>query len=294
MNDMSNRRIAPYIFITPWVLGFLIFRVYPFVNSFRLSFMRYRLMSTNNRFIGLDNYVRMLTDDPVFSKSFWATIKYVILTVPLVLVFSLFIAFILNFKLKGVNFFRTAYYIPSILGGNVAIVTLWKFLFETRGLVNQIITNLGGQQVRWYTDPNLAMLVMSLLRSWQFGSTMVIFLAALQNVPRSLYEAGAIDGATKFRMFFAITIPIITPVILFNFVMRTINAFQEFNSSYLITQGRPNYSTYLLNVYIYETAFRRNLNMGYAAALSWVLFLLIMILTMSVFRSSKYWVHYSD
>ncbi|WP_132283295.1 carbohydrate ABC transporter permease [Natranaerovirga hydrolytica] len=291
---MSNRKIAPYIFLIPWVIGMLIFRLYPFANSLRLSFMRYRLMSPNNRFIGLDNYIRMFTTDRTFKLSLEATLKYVLLTVPLVLVFSLFVAFVLNFKLKFINFFRTAYYIPSILGGNVAIVTLWQFLFETRGLINTLITSLGGTPVRWYTDPNLAMLVMSLLRAWQFGSTMVIFLAALQNVPKSLYEAGAIDGASKLRMFFAITIPIITPVILFNFVMRTVNAFQEFNSSYLITQGGPNYATYLLNVYIYETAFRRNLNMGYASALSWVLFVLIMILTAIVFRSSKYWVHYSD
>ncbi|TCK87988.1 oligogalacturonide transport system permease protein [Natranaerovirga hydrolytica] len=294
MDDMSNRKIAPYIFLIPWVIGMLIFRLYPFANSLRLSFMRYRLMSPNNRFIGLDNYIRMFTTDRTFKLSLEATLKYVLLTVPLVLVFSLFVAFVLNFKLKFINFFRTAYYIPSILGGNVAIVTLWQFLFETRGLINTLITSLGGTPVRWYTDPNLAMLVMSLLRAWQFGSTMVIFLAALQNVPKSLYEAGAIDGASKLRMFFAITIPIITPVILFNFVMRTVNAFQEFNSSYLITQGGPNYATYLLNVYIYETAFRRNLNMGYASALSWVLFVLIMILTAIVFRSSKYWVHYSD
>jgi oligogalacturonide transport system permease protein len=289
-----SKKITPYLYVAPWVVGFFIFRVYPFFNSLILSFYRYNLMRPQNRtFIGFENFVRMFTNDRIFAASMKATIFYVLLTVPLVLIFSLFIAFILNFKLKGVNAFRTAYYIPSILGGNVAIVTLWRFLWETDGLINTILNTLGFESVRWFTNPTLAMIVISLLRAWQFGSTMVIFLAALQNVPQSLYEAGSIDGASKFRMFFTITIPIITPVILFNFVMRTVNAFQEFNSSALITQGNPNYATYLMNVYIYETAFQK-LNMGYASALSWVLFLLIMILTMSVFRSSKYWVHYSD
>lgn len=289
---MVNKKNVPYLYILPWIFGILIFRLYPFANSLWLSFYKYKLVGTK-KFIGFDNFVKMFTKDPIFWKAAAATAKYVILTVPLVLIFSLFIAFILNFKLKGVNFFRTAYYIPSILGGNVAIVTLWKFIWQTDGLINTILKTIGLQPVSWYTDPALAIIVISLLRAWQFGSTMVIFLAALQNVPRSLYEAGSIDGATKFTMFHKITIPIITPVILFNFVMRMINAFQEFNSPYLITKGDPLYSTYLFNVYIYETAFRK-LKMGYASALSWVLFLVIMCLTMTVFRSSKYWVYYSD
>jgi len=291
---MKKRNNLAYIFLMPWFFGVIIFKLYPFVNSLLISFQKYNLVRPQSaKFIGFDNYIDMFTKNQTFIKSITATGKYVLLTVPLVLGFSLFIAYILNFNLKGVNFFRTAYYIPSILGGNVAIATLWRFLFENNGLINAFLESFGIEGPRWYSDPKLAIVVISLLRAWQFGSTMVIFLAALQNVPRSLYEAGKIDGASESRMFFSITVPIITPVILFNFVMRMVHAFQEFNSAYLITDGGPLKSTYLLNMYIYEEAFQR-FNMGYASAITWIMFVIITILTMLVFRSSKYWVYYSD
>lgn len=281
-----------YYFLIPWFLGVILLKVLPFGISLILSFTSYNMISAPE-FIGFGNYIEMFTDDPLFIQSMWVTIKYAFMTVPLVLVSSLFIATILNFKIKGVNFFRSVYYIPSILGGNVAVAILWQSIFASDGIINMVIGTFGMEPVQWLVEPNTALFTISLLRAWQFGSTMVIFLAALQNVPKSLYEAAEIDGAGKVKQFFNVTMPVITPVILFNFVMGLVHAFQEFNSPYLITDGGPLHATYLMNMYIYESAFTQY-NMGYASALSWVLFILIMVCTLLVFRSSKYWVHYSD
>lgn len=289
---MKRKIPTVYLFLVPWFIGIIFLKLLPFIISFILSFTSYNLIDSPT-FIGLGNYIKMFTDDPIFIKSMIVTFKYAFLTVPLVLVVSLFVATILNFKIKGVNFFRSVYYIPSILGGNVAVAILWQSLFATDGIINMIIGFFGVDPISWLVNPNTALFTISLLKAWQFGSTMVIFLAALQNVPRSLYEAAEIDGASKIKQFFNVTVPIITPVILFNFIMGLVHAFQEFNGPYLITNGGPMHSTYLMNMYIYESAFTKY-NMGYASALSWILFIIIMAFTLVVFRSSKYWVHYSD
>jgi oligogalacturonide transport system permease protein len=279
------------LFIAPWLLGLLVFTLIPFIASFYLSFTDYKLV-TSPKFIGLGNYIKAL-NDPDFRISFVNTLKYVFLTVPIKLAFALFIAQILNFKLKGVNFFRTAYYIPSILGGSVAIAILWRFLFAADGLINMITGMVGIPAVNWLGDPKMALFTISLLRVWQFGSAMVIFLAALKNIPEELYEAARIDGASKTKMFLNITIPMITPVVFFNFIMQLVQAFQEFNGPYIITGGGPLKSTTLLPLLIYNNAFSY-FNMGYASAISWFLFAVIMIFTLLTFRSQKYWVHYSD
>ncbi len=281
-----------YYFLIPWFIGVVLLKILPFGISLLLSFTSYNLVDPIE-FIGFGNYIKMFTDDPIFTQSFIVTLKYAFITVPLVLVASLLVATILNFKIKGVNFFRSVYYIPSILGGNVAVAILWQSIFASDGIVNMLlgIFNLG--PVPWLVDANTALFTISLLRAWQFGSTMVIFLAALQNVPASLYEAAEMDGAGKIRQFFNVTLPVITPIVLFNFVMGLVHAFQEFNAPYLITDGGPMHSTYLMNMYIYESAFT-NAQMGYASALSWILFILIMVCTLLVFKSSKHWVHYSD
>ena len=215
------------------------------------------------------------------------------LTVPIKLAFALFIAYILNFKLKGVNFFRTAYYIPSILGGNVAIAVLWRFLFADTGLINVLTTKAGLGTISWLGDPSTALFTLTLLRVWQFGSAMVIFLAALKNIPETLYEAAQIDGASKMKMFFSITIPLLTPVIFFNFIMQLVQAFQEFNGPYIITNGGPLNSTYLYSLLIYDNSFKY-FSMGYGSALSWILFIIILIFTALTFKTSKHWVYYSD
>lgn len=280
------------LYIMPWLIGLLVFVIYPFISSLVLSFTNYNLISKPT-FVGLDNFIKLFTTDKDFVKSLLATFRYAIITVPLQLVFALFIAFILNFKLKGINMFRTAYYIPSILGGNVAIAVLWRFLFSGDGLINQILAFIGIAPIGWLSEPGPAMAVIALLRIWQFGSSMVIFLAALKEIPEELYEAAKVDGAGKWRIFFKITVPLITPTIFFNLVMQLVNAFQEFNAPFLITNGGPLKSTYLTSLMIYENAFKF-FKMGYASAMSWVLFIIIMVFTLVLFKTSNKWVYYSD
>ena len=280
------------IYLTPWIIGILVFKLVPFVSTLVLSFADYDLI-TAPRFIGFQNYIKIFTQDKKFVTSLIVTFKYVFLTVPIKLAFALFIAYILNFKLKGVNFFRTAYYIPSILGGNVAIAVLWRFLFADTGLINVLTTKAGLVTVSWLGDPSTALFTLTLLRVWQFGSAMVIFLAALKNIPETLYEAAQIDGASKMKMFFSITIPLLTPVIFFNFIMQLVQAFQEFNGPYIITNGGPLNSTYLYSLLIYDNSFKY-FSMGYGSALSWILFVIILIFTALTFKTSKHWVYYSD
>lgn len=291
---MEKKRInyIPYLLLAPWVIGFLVFKVYPIITSFVYSLMEYPILG-DPEFVGLQNYIEIFTRDTTFKQSMAATLKYVLIGTPLVLITAFFVAFVLNFKLKGVNFFRTAYYIPSILGGNVAVAILWTMLFNNNGPINTILGMVGVGPIYWLTDARFAVMTLIILKTWQFGSTMLIFLAALQNIPASYYEAGALDGASKVRMLFSITLPIITPVLLFNAVNVLVKAFQEFNSAYLITKGGPNHATYFLNVYIYDMAFQKG-NYGYASAITWILLLIIGILTAFIFSSSKYWVYYND
>ena len=283
---------SAYLYILPWFIGFLVFKLNPFFNALLLSFQQNNLIR-EPKWVKLQNYQQLLFEDELFKTSLIVTFKYVFLTVPLVLVFALFLAYILIFKIMGVNFFRTAYYIPSILGGSVAVSIVWKFIFGNDGVINAMLEMVGLEPVMWLTDTRYALIVLSLLKAWQFGSVMVIFLSALQNVPQSLYEAASIDGAGKWRSFFTITVPMITPVILFNAVQLLVKSFQEFNSAYLISDGGPLNSTYLLNLFIYKNAFS-SFKMGYASAASWIMFIIIMALTAVVFRSSNYWVHYND
>ncbi|MCJ7874423.1 sugar ABC transporter permease [Phaeobacter sp. J2-8] len=278
-------------YVAPYAIGLLLFTAFPFVASFYLSFTDYDLLSSPE-WVGLKNYEKLFTRDRTFDKSLNVTLTYVFLTVPLKLTFALFIAVVLNYRLRGINLFRTAYYVPSVLGGSIAIAVLWRYIFANTGLVNMIIVAFGGEPVNWFGDPGNALFTITLLRCWQFGSAMVIFLAALQGVDKSLYEAASIDGAGPWRIFRHITLPLITPVIFFNLIMQTVQAFQEFNGPYIITQGGPLKSTYLLPLYIYDEAFK-SFDMGYASAIAWVLFAIIMALTLLAFWSSKKWVYYA-
>lgn len=288
---MKGQRLLGYAYLTPYVVGLVVFTTIPFLTSLYLSFTKYDLLSPPE-WAGLANYERLLTRDRTFAKSLTVTLLYVFLTVPLKLAFALFIAAILNYKLKFINTFRTAFYVPSILGGSIAIAVLWRYLFASEGLVNMALMTVGLSPVDWFGDPTNALITITLLRCWQFGSAMVIFLAALQSIDKSLYEAAAIDGAGKVTTFIFITLPLLTPVIFFNLVMQMVQAFQEFNGPYIITQGGPLKSTYLLPLYIYEEAFKK-FNMGYASAVAWVLFVIIMVLTLIAFWSSKKWVYYA-
>lgn len=277
-------------YLAPYIIGLLVFTMIPFLGSLYLSFTDYNLINAPV-WSGLANFTD-LTTDRTFKRSLNVTLLYVFLTVPIKLAFALLIAVILNYRLRAIGFFRTAYYVPSILGGSIAVAVLWRYIFADAGLVNLVLTSVGLEPVNWFGDPVNALFTITLLRTWQFGSAMVIFLAALQAVDKSLYEAAAIEGAGKWASFWHITLPLITPVIFFNLIMQMVQAFQEFNGPYVITGGGPLKSTYLLPLYIYDEAFK-NFNMGYASAIAWVLFIIIMVLTVVAFWSSKKWVYYA-
>lgn len=280
-----------FFFILPWLIGFLVFKLYPFGSSLVYSFSDEQMFKAASTW-GFMNYEKIFTDEKII-KAFQVTFKYAFLTVPLKLIAALFIAYILNFKIKGVNFFRTAYYIPSILGGSVAIAVLWKAIFKDDGLLNSALALIGVQGPNWLSSTKHSLFVICLLRVWQFGSAMVIFLAALKGVPADLYEAASIDGASKWRQFFSVTIPLITPVIFYNLVTQLCQAFQEFNGPYIITKGGPRSSTTLASLLIYNAAFgSRKTSLAYAMA--WIMFLIIMFFTIIASLSQKYWVYYSD
>lgn len=295
LKKMKRTNWVVYCMLMPWIIGFLVFKVYPIIISFYYSLLEYPILG-DPEFVGLQNYLEIFTKDDTFTASFFATIKYVLIGTPAVIIVSFAVAAILNFKLKGVNFFRTAYYIPSILGGNVAVSILWTMLFDVNGPVNMVLSvfTFGNDvAINWTKDPKFAIFTLIILKTWQFGSTMLIFLSALQGVSKTVYEAAEMDGASKIRQLFNITVPIITPVILFNAVNVLVKAFQEFNSAYLITKGGPNKTTYFLNLYIYDQAFQ-NGNYGYASALTWILLVIIGIFTVIIFKSSDRWVFYND
>ena len=281
-----------FILVLPWLIGFCIFKLYPFVSSLVYSFTDYDLFKGVQNVVGFQNYIDAFTKAKNV-KALKVTFTYAFMTVPLKLIFALFIAYILNFKIKGVGLFRTAYYVPSILGGSVAIAVLWKALFKNDGVVNTILTMLGFESINFLADKNWALFIICLLRVWQFGSAMVLFLAALKGVPEDLYEAASIDGATKGRQFLSITIPLISPVIFYNLVTQLVQAFQEFNGPYIITNGGPRNATTLISVIVYNTAFK-DYKVGMSSAMAWVMFVIVMILTIIAFVSQKKWVYYSD
>jgi oligogalacturonide transport system permease protein len=215
------------------------------------------------------------------------------MAVPAKLAFALLVAIILNIPMKGIGVFRTVYYLPSILGGSIAVSVLWKFLFMREGLVNKMLSYASLQPIDWLGDPKLALFTITLLPVWEFGSSMVLFLAGLKQVPKELYEAAKVDGSSRFRTFFSITLPLLTPIILFNLIMQTIGAFQQFTAAFVITGGGPVKSTYLYGLMLYDNAFHY-FKMGYSSALSWILFVIIMTFTFILLKTSNRWTHYED
>jgi oligogalacturonide transport system permease protein len=296
--DVSRAEFKKYhnytglLYIAPWLVGFVTLQLYPFIISLYYSFTDLNLFKAP-RFIGWDNFFRMFTANPDFGQSLHVTLIYVALAVPAKLFFALIVALIMNQKLRGINFFRTIYYLPSILGGSVALAVLWRLLFMKEGVVNHYLAYFGVPAYSWLGDPRLALATISLLQVWQFGSSMILFLAGLKQIPGELYEAGKVDGASRLQSFWFITLPQLTPILLFNLVMQTVNAFQEFTAAFIITNGGPLKATYLYGYMIWQYGFDY-LKMGYASALSWLLFIVIMIFTMLIFKSSPAWVHYED
>lgn len=286
------KKYTGLIYIAPWLIGFLIFQLYPLLSSLYDSFTDLSLGGDAN-FIGLKNYINILTIDSEFWNSLKVTIIYVFTSVPAKLAFALLIAMILNSKLKFIGLFRTIYYIPSILGGSVAVSVLWRFLFMKDGTINQILSLFNIPAQDWIGSPHLALFTIDILAVWQFGSSMVLFLAGLKQIPNELYEAAIMDGASKVRRFFTITLPMLTPVVFFNIIMQLVGAFQEFTAPFVITSGGPMQSTYLYGMKLYTEAFRY-FKMGYSSALSWILFLVILIFTGIIFKSANKWVYYGD
>jgi len=307
-----RRNAAAYMFLTPWLLGFFVLTVYPMIYSLWLGFTDYDFTSPGTtQWIGLGNYLKMfgsvfgLSDftastgetmnvDPYYLKSMSVTFTYVFASVPLKLVFALAVAMLMNQKLKGVPFYRAVYYIPTLLGGSVAIAVLWRKLFEKDGLVNGLLAVIGFTDLPgWITNPKYALWTLVLLTVWQFGSSMIIFLAGLKQIPEEYYEAASVDGANKVRQFFSITIPLLSPVILFNLVMQMISAFQAFTQAYIIGGGRGGVlnSTLFYTLYLYIQGWTYH-EMGYASAMAWVLVGSIGGFTALFFKTSGAWVSY--
>jgi len=265
-------RFTGLLLISPFIAGSALFLIYPFFCSFLLGMTNYDGIRPPE-FTGLNNY-RVLLSDESFRKALGVTLKYAAFLVPMKLLVSLLIALLLAQEIKGIGVYRTVFYIPSILGSNLAVVIMWQYLFTSKGLVNQLLSLAGASPVSWYGDPDKALFIIVLLRLWEFGSTMIIFLTALRGIPKELYEAAKVDGCGPVRAFFAITLPQMKSVIFVNLILQTIAAFQEFNAPYMITGGGPLRSTYTLGMLIYDEMFRYN-EQGYANAVSWVLFMLI-------------------
>ena len=288
---LRGKKMTGYLFLLPWLVGFFGLTAFPMVASLFYSLCDYDML-TSPRFIGLKNYMDLFSD-PKFKISLMVTIKYVFISVPLQLAFALFIAVLLKRDRKGIKIYRAVFYLPSLFGGSVAVSILWKQIFNKEGLFNQILSIFGIEGINWIATPSTALNTLIVLAVWQFGSSMVIFLASLKQIPEDYYEASRIDGAGKVRQFFSITLPLLTPMVFFNVVMAFINAFQSFTPAYIISNGTgaPVNSTLFYSLYLYIKAFG-NFQMGYAAAMAWFLLLIIGAFTGILFLSAKKWVFY--
>ncbi|MCX5496484.1 sugar ABC transporter permease [Kaistia dalseonensis] len=295
LHRLFGRQPAGYLFLLPWLVGFLGLTLGPALASLYLSFTDYNLLESPN-WVGAANYVRIATADPRFVAAMRVTLLYVVLSVPLKLVFALLVAMAFNRGLKGLPLYRAIFYLPSLLGSSVAIAVLWRQLFAGDGLVNMALWQLFGiEGPSWISNPRYSLYTLVILSVWQFGSPMIIFLAGLRQIPVDMYEAANLDGASKMRQFFKITLPLLTPVIFFNAVIQTIDAFKAFTPAFIISdgQGGPVNSTLFYTLYLYQEGFGF-FRMGYASALAWILVVIIGAFTAFSFLSARYWVHYDE
>lgn len=282
------------MFLLPWLAGFFLLALGPILASLYLGFTRYDMVSPP-RWVGLDNYQYMFERDRRFWKALEVTFTYVALAVPLRLAMALAVAMLLDKGLRSIGMYRAIFYLPSILGASIAIAILWRAMFGIDGVVNQFLAIFGIQGIGWITTPSTSIYTMVVLAMWQFGSPMLIFLAGLRSIPRDLYEAAEIDGTSPVRKFFRITLPLLAPVVFFNLVLQIIEAFKTFSSAFIISNGTgaPADSLLFYTVYLFNEAFRF-FRMGYASALAWVLLVIIAVITVIAFATSKYWVHYEN
>ncbi|MDF2668433.1 MAG: sugar transporter permease [Paenibacillus sp.] len=289
----NNERLAGYVFTSPFIIGFLVFTLYPMLSSLYFSFTDYDMM-TSPKWVGIDNYTKFFTGDEKIAASMKVTFGYVLASVPLRLIFALFIAILLCRPVRGIGLYRTTYYLPSLIGGSVAVSIMWRQIFGDKGLVNALLGLIGvHSDIAWIGYPATALGTLVLLSVWQFGSSMLIFIAGLKNIPQSYYEAASVDGAGAVRRFFMITLPLLSPIILFNLIMQTISAFMTFTPAYIISRGEggPLDHTLLYSLYLFRQAFVF-FNMGYASAMAWIMLLLIGLITWVIFKTSVFWVHY--
>lgn len=288
----TRKNLVGYLFLSPWLIGFLSLTLIPMCASFYFSFCNYDML-TPARFVGFANYTRMFGDRK-FLQALRVTFAYVGLSVPIQLVFALMLACVFKRDRKGVKLYRAVYYLPSLLGGSVAISILWKRLFVSDGMMNKLLGLFGIVSTKnWIASVDTALGTLIVLAVWQFGSSMVIFLSSLKQIPNEYYEASEIDGAGKARQFFRITLPLLTPMVFFNIIMTIINAFQAFTPAYIISggDGSPMNATLFYTLYLYNKGFGE-LRMGYASALAWFLLLLIAAVTGLLFGTSRKWVYY--
>lgn len=290
---VRREALEGYLSLSPWMIGFLLFTFMPLAVSTGLSLTQWDIINPPE-WVGLNNYVRMFTADPLFWQSLKVTLTYVAISLPLKLVFGLGLALLLNLKVPGMNFFRTVFYIPAVISG-VAVALMWMWLLQPdTGVVNTILYFMGVQRgPDWFWHPDSALFSVAMMSVWKVGGSAIIYLAGLQNIPRHLYEAAEIDGASTIRRFFRITIPLLTPTLFFQLIIEMIESFRVFTEAFVITQGGPLKATYFYLFYFYEEAFK-NFNMGYASALALVLSVIILTATVFINITSKRWVYYES
>jgi len=287
---LRRGRLKPYLFILPWIVGFLAFTLGPLLFSLVISFFDWPIVG-ERKFVGLQNYVNMFTNDPLFWHSLGVTFKFALLFVPLNLIVSLLLAMLLNQKTKGSGIFRTIFYLPSVISG-VALAMIWAWVFSGEyGILNYFLSLIGIAGPDWLGERGWSMAAMVIASLWGQGSMMLIFLAGLKAIPKDLYESSSIDGAGKLKQFFKITLPMLSPTMLFNLITSIIGAFQQLTLALTLTGGGPLNDTYFYAMYVYENAFKY-FHMGYSSANAWFMFLIILAMTMLVFKSTSMWVYY--
>ncbi|WP_030836867.1 carbohydrate ABC transporter permease [Streptomyces hygroscopicus] len=289
-----ERQGAAWVFLSPWVIGATVLTLLPMAVSLYLSFTDYDMFDAP-RWIGFRNYTQMFTEDPRYWRSVTTTLTYVVIAVPLQLALALAVAIALKSVKRGKGFYRSAFYAPSLLGASMSIALVWRAIFNDGGTVDNLLSGAGIDIGGWINKPGWAILSVALLTIWQFGAPMVIFLAGLQQIPAELYEAAAVDGASWWRQFRSITIPMLSPVLFFNLVLQMIQAFQVFTPAFAVSAGKggPADSTLVYTLYLYDRGFTAS-HMGYASAMAWVLLLAIGVVTAVLFRTSRAWVFYAN
>ncbi|QUH01832.1 sugar ABC transporter permease [Saccharopolyspora erythraea] len=290
-----HENLSGYLFLSPWLIGFVTIVAGPMAASLYFSFTHYSVLRSP-KWTGVDNYLRMLTEDPRFWTSLEVTLTYLVTSVPLVQVFALFLAAILNRGVRGLTVYRAVFYLPSLIGGSVAIAILWRYLFDGDGLLNNMLATVGlSTEHSWIGSPETSLWTLVILNVWQFGAAMIIYLAGLRQIPAELYESAAMDGAGAARRFWSVTLPLLSPVIFFNVLMNVVSAFQAFNTAYIVSNGTggPADSTLFYTLYLYQRGFL-DFDMGYASALGWGLLVLVAASAAGLFALSRHLVFYGD